>query len=146
ILTMGRTFKTMQSINEPVTVEDHNFSKKSKIKLIPSVYLLIDSNDSNTMLCSGQLTIFIRPEYFALDLDYLTICTYVPYQSAYSPMKRSMASLSEKFASITLPIDEYSMLCKLWSRDDIYSKPVTVYYVDQISQLFDDIDDIVIPI
>ncbi|CAG8831638.1 15006_t:CDS:2, partial [Gigaspora margarita] len=64
ISVVGCTFKTMQSINELVTVEDYDFLKGSKIKLIPSVYLLIDSNDSNTTLCSEQLTIFIWPEYF----------------------------------------------------------------------------------
>ncbi|CAG8834561.1 38678_t:CDS:2 [Gigaspora margarita] len=230
IPAVGCMFKTMQSINEPVTVEDHNFSKGSKMKLIPSVYLLIDPNDSNTTLRSGQLAIFIRPEYFigtsllihmanllslvndqdfasvllkendirpiwvllvdrgpdknpkhfkniieycnlfqALDLDYLTVRTYALYQSAYNLVERSIASLSEKLAGITLPIDEYGMyldsqenvvdeelaqrnfefsgnrLCELWSRDDIYGKPITVQYIDQISQPFDDIDDVVFP-
>ncbi|CAG8819797.1 18372_t:CDS:2, partial [Gigaspora margarita] len=184
IPVVGHTFKTIQLINELVTIEDYNFSKGSKIKLIPSVYLLIDPNDSNTMLRSGQLTIFIRPEYFvgtfllthmadllslvndqdfasvllkennirlviALDLDYLTVHTYVLYQSAYNPVEKSMASLSKKLAGITLPIDEYGMhldsqenivdkklaqhnfefsgnrLCELWTPD-------TVLLLDQI--------------
>ncbi|CAG8599805.1 2732_t:CDS:2, partial [Dentiscutata heterogama] len=30
-------------------------------------------------------------------------------------------------------------LCKLWNRDDIYGKPITVHYVDQISQPFGNI-------
>ncbi|CAG8552972.1 44977_t:CDS:2 [Gigaspora margarita] len=153
-----------------VTIENYNFSKRSKMKLIPSVYLLIDPNNSNTMFHFGQLTIFIRPEYFigksllthiadllslvneqyfvsvllkennvrliwvlfvnrgpnknpkhfkniieycnlfqALDLDYLTVCIHVLYQSAYNPVERIMASLAEKLAGITLPIDEYGM-------------------------------------
>ncbi|CAG8770970.1 8402_t:CDS:2, partial [Gigaspora margarita] len=230
IPVVGCTFKTIQSINEPVTVEDHDFPKGSKIKLILSVYLLIDPNNSNTILHSGRLAIIIRPEDFmgtsllthmtdllslvnnqdfasvllkennvgpiwvflvdrgpdknpkhfkniieycnllqALDLDYLTVRMHAPYQSAYNPVERSMASLSEKLAGITLPIDEYGVLldsqgnvvdeelawhnfefsgnrlCELWNRDDIYGKPVTVQYVNQISQPFDDIDDIVSP-
>ncbi|CAG8569541.1 15189_t:CDS:2 [Cetraspora pellucida] len=164
------------------------------MKLIPSVYLLINPNNSNTTFHSEQLAIFIRLEYFvntsslmhmpdllifvnnqdfapvllkenkALDLDYLTICTHAPYQSAYNSVKRSMAFLSEKLTGITLPIDEYGVhldsqknvvnkelaqynfefsenrLCELWNRDNIYDKPVTVYYVDQISQPFGDIN------
>ncbi|CAG8784125.1 5835_t:CDS:2 [Gigaspora margarita] len=132
ISIVGCTFKTIQSINKPITVEDHDFSKESKMKLIPSVYLLIDPNDLNTILRFGQLAIFIRPEYFvgtsllthmadllslvndqdfglvllkennALNLDYLTIHTYVLYQSAYNPVEKSMASLSKKLALLYL--------------------------------------------
>ncbi|CAG8798828.1 18963_t:CDS:2, partial [Gigaspora margarita] len=136
---VGHIFKTMQSTNEPVTIEDYDFLKESKMKLIPLVYLVIDPADSNTMLCSEQLAIFIRPEYFVstsssihmddllslvdnqefvsvllcknktLDLDYLTIHMHAPYQSAYNPVERSMAFLSEKLAGITLPVDEYGV-------------------------------------
>lgn len=222
IPAVGRTFKTIQSVNEPVTIEDHDFPKGNKMKLVPSVYLLIDPTDSNTALRTGQLAIFVRPEYFlntsslthmtdlltlinsqefasillkennvkpiwvllvdggpdenpkhlkniieysnlfrTLDLDYLTIRTHAPYQSAYNPVERSMASLSEKLAGITLPVDEYGVhldsqgnvvneelarrnfefsgkkLCEIWSRDQIYGRPVTVQYVDQSSKPFD---------
>ena len=34
------------------------------MKLIPSVYLVINLTDSNNILQTGQLSIFIRPEYF----------------------------------------------------------------------------------
>ena len=61
---VGRTFKTIQTVNEPVTVEDHDFPFGSKIKLIPSVYLIINPGDSSDTLRTGQLSIFIRPEYF----------------------------------------------------------------------------------
>src|SRR5206468_3063372 len=47
IPAVGRTFKTIQSINEPVTVEDHDFPTGSKMKLIPSVYLIINPADSS---------------------------------------------------------------------------------------------------
>ena len=50
--------------NEPVSVPDHDFLKASKHKLIPSVYLMINPNDTNDSLRSGKVRIFIRPEYF----------------------------------------------------------------------------------
>ncbi|CAG8796289.1 18542_t:CDS:2, partial [Gigaspora margarita] len=61
---VGRTFKTIQTINEPVLVADHDFLVSSKIKLILSVYLVIDPANSNNSLRLDQLAIFIRPEYF----------------------------------------------------------------------------------
>jgi hypothetical protein len=61
IPAVGRTFKTIQSVNEPVTVEDHDFPTGSKMKLIPSVYLIINPADSSNTLRTGQLSIFIRP-------------------------------------------------------------------------------------
>src|SRR6266536_3038762 len=45
----------------------------------------------------------------ALDLDYLTIRTHAPGQSAYNPVERSIASLSAKLASITLLIGEFGL-------------------------------------
>jgi hypothetical protein len=215
IPAVGRTFKTIQSVNEPVTVEDHDFPIGSKMKLIPSVYLVINPADSSNTLRTGQISIFIRPEYFvgtssathiadlesivanenfstlknedkvrpiwvllvdggsdenpkhmkniiqyahlfqSLDLDYLTVRTHAPGQSAYNPVERSMASLSEKLAGITLPIGEFGShlngqgnvideelarrnfeysgkkLRDIWKRDNIHGKPVTVEYIDQ---------------
>src|SRR5438128_9423670 len=64
IPAVGRTFKTMQTVSEPVSIEDHDFPTGSKMKLIPSVYLVIDPVDSNDALRSGQLAIFVRPEHF----------------------------------------------------------------------------------
>ncbi len=168
ISAVGRTFKTIQSVNEPVTVKDHDFPTGSKMKLISSVYLVINPADSSNTLRTGQLFIFIRPEYFirtsstthivdlesiisneefsstlkkegkvrpiwilivdggpdenlrhmknivqyahlfrTLDLDYLTVRTHAPGQSAYNLVERSMASLSAKLAGITLPIGEF---------------------------------------
>ncbi|CAB4476999.1 unnamed protein product [Rhizophagus irregularis] len=213
---VGRTFKTVQTVNEPVIIEDHDFPVGSKMKLIPSVYLTIDPTDSSNTLRTGKLSIFIRPEYFigtssethiadlesivsneefftiikkddevkpiwillvdsgpdenlkhmkniiqyahlfhALNLDYLTVRTHAPGQSAYNPVERGMASLSAKLASITLPVNEFSShldsqgnvideelarrnfefsgkrLCDIWRRDDIHGKPVTVEYIDK---------------
>ena len=43
----------------------------------------------------------------SLNLDYLTVRTHAPGQSAYNPVERSMASLSTKLAGITLPVDKF---------------------------------------
>ena len=42
-----------------------------------------------------------------LDLDYLTVRTHAPGQSAYNPVKRSMASLSGKLAGIVFNAFNY---------------------------------------
>jgi hypothetical protein len=47
---VGRTFHTLQSINEPTTIADHDFPMGSGQKLIPSVYLIINPNESNDEL------------------------------------------------------------------------------------------------
>ena len=54
----------MQTVNEPVSVPDHDFPKGAKHKLIPSVYLMINPDNTNDSLCSGKMRIVIRPEYF----------------------------------------------------------------------------------
>ncbi len=41
----------------------------------------------------------------AFDLDYLSIWTHAPGQSAYNPVERSMIMLFQKLAGITLPIE-----------------------------------------
>ncbi|PKB95475.1 hypothetical protein RhiirA5_385935 [Rhizophagus irregularis] len=215
---VGRTFKTIQTTNEPVSVPDHDFPKAAKHKLVPSVYLLINPSDTNDSLRSGKVRIFIRPEYFLstscethmvdlmsitkeenfrefthngdtvkpfwclltdggpdenprflanitkylllfkkLDLDYLTVRTHAPGQSAYNPVERSMASLSGKLAGVELNAFTYGnhlgsvegkititdrdlgrnnfrhageRLCELWSRDNINGHPVITTYVE----------------
>ena len=81
-----------------------------------------------------------------LDLDYLTIRTHAPGQSAYNPVERGMASLSGRLAGIELDAFAYGNhlgsidgkvniinkglgrqnfrhagehLCELWNRDSI---------------------------
>src|SRR2546421_12810914 len=43
----------------------------------------------------------------SLNLDYLTVRTHAPEQSAYNSVERSMASLFTKLAGITLPVDKF---------------------------------------
>jgi hypothetical protein len=60
---VGRTFRTLQSVNEPTTIADHDFPMGSGQKLIPSVYLIINPNESNDELRTGRLTMFIHPQW-----------------------------------------------------------------------------------
>jgi len=97
------------------------------------------------------------------DLDYLSVRTHAPGQSAYNPVERSMSILSQKLAGITLLIDKFGShlnsqgqvtdlelamknfryageaLCTLWKRNPIFGKPVIVQYTDQKNSLFNDI-------
>ncbi|PKB97763.1 hypothetical protein RhiirA5_432532 [Rhizophagus irregularis] len=61
IPAVGRTFKTIQSFQEPVTLPDHDFPVGMQQKLIPSIYLLINPHDTNDTFRNGQLSIFVRP-------------------------------------------------------------------------------------
>src|SRR6266498_411608 len=60
---VGRTFHILQSVNEPMTVADHDFPMGFRQKLIPSVYLIINLNESSDELRTGKLAIFIRPQW-----------------------------------------------------------------------------------
>ncbi|PKB94336.1 hypothetical protein RhiirA5_386722, partial [Rhizophagus irregularis] len=224
IPAVGRTFQTIQSFQEPVTLPDHDFPVGMQQKLIPSVYLLINPSDTNDTFRNGQLSIFVHPQYHVgtsssthmsdlnsliqdsqfdgilkingqikpiwillvdggpdenprhmknifqyckmfcnFDLDYLSVRTHAPGQSAYNPVERSMSTLSQKLAGITLPIDKFGShlnsqgqvtdlelamknfryageaLCTLWKRDPIFGKPVIAQYTDQKNSPFDDI-------
>ena len=226
IPAVGRTFKTVQSVNEPVTIADHDFPMSTKQKLIPLVYLLINPSDSSKTLRTGHMSIVVRPEYFVEtssrtymadlikiihskqfkettkceektksiwvlivdggpdenlkhlknifeysklfkkeDLDYLTVRTHAPGQSAYNPVERSMATLSEKLAGISFPIDHFSShlnsqgkvvdddlayknfryagerLCDIWKRDLIHEKNIICEYIDQHSNPFEEEND-----
>ncbi|CAB4437176.1 unnamed protein product [Rhizophagus irregularis] len=60
---VGRTFRTLQSVHEPVGVADHDFPLGSGQKLVPSVYLMMKPNESNDELRTGQLAIFVRRQW-----------------------------------------------------------------------------------
>ncbi|CAG8825140.1 1590_t:CDS:2, partial [Cetraspora pellucida] len=151
----GKTFKAIQSANEPTTLPDHDFPVGSKQKLIPSVYLLIDPNNTNDTLRSSQLSIYICLQYeietsamtHMSDLQSLVnnshfdnrlkvdnkirpiwVLTVDGSQSAYNPVERSMAPLSNRLAGIVLPVDHYGF--HLNSQDPIFGKPVITEYVD----------------
>ncbi|EXX58145.1 hypothetical protein GLOIN_2v1783204 [Rhizophagus irregularis DAOM 181602=DAOM 197198] len=60
---VGQTFRTLQSVHEPVGVADYDFPLGSGQKLVPSVYLMMKPNESNDELRTGQLAIFVRRQW-----------------------------------------------------------------------------------
>ncbi|CAG8837658.1 15956_t:CDS:1, partial [Cetraspora pellucida] len=64
IPAVGRTFQTIQSIAEPIELEDHDFPIGISQKLVPSVYLIINLADSNDTMRTGQLAIYVRPQWY----------------------------------------------------------------------------------
>ena len=97
------------------------------------------------------------------NLDYLTIRTHAPRQSKYNPIERDMATLSEKLAGITLPIDHFrthlntqgkvinpklalqnfryagEALCDIWHRDLIFERSVNAQYVEELANPFENL-------
>ncbi|CAI2196407.1 15115_t:CDS:1, partial [Funneliformis geosporum] len=63
IPAVGRTFRTLQSVHEPVCVADYDFPAGYEQKLILSVYLMIKLNELNDDLRTGQLAIFVRCQW-----------------------------------------------------------------------------------
>ncbi len=59
---VGRIFQTLQSINEPVSVANHDFPIGCRQKLIPSIYLIIKPNELKDELRTGQLAIFTHSQ------------------------------------------------------------------------------------
>ncbi|CAG8852893.1 44563_t:CDS:1, partial [Gigaspora margarita] len=101
-----------------------------------------------------------------LNLDYLSVRTHAPGQSAFNPVERSMSTLSGKLAGIVLPIDNFGShldsvgnimdnnlairnfqyagerLCELWQRDKIHGKNVIVKYIANETDLFNETSNI----
>ncbi|CAJ0852650.1 2716_t:CDS:2 [Entrophospora sp. SA101] len=97
------------------------------------------------------------------DLDYLTVRTHAPGQSKYNPVERGMATLSGKFAGITLPIDHFGThlntqgkvinpdlalqnfryageaLCNIWRHDLIFRKSVDAQYIEELVNPFENL-------
>ncbi|CAB4461237.1 unnamed protein product [Rhizophagus irregularis] len=101
-LLLGRTFKTIQTTNEPVSVPDHDFPKAAKHKLVPSHVLRNSYGGSHVNTKEENFREFTHNGDTETDLDYLTVRTHAPGQSAYNPVERSMASLSGKLAGVEL--------------------------------------------
>ncbi|RGB32785.1 hypothetical protein C1646_762499 [Rhizophagus diaphanus] len=109
-------------------VKNKNFSNtlKKEDKVRPIWVLFVDSGpDENSKYMKNIIQ--YAHLFRSLDLDYLTVRTHAPGQSAYNPVERSIASLSEKLASITLPIEEFGS--HLNSQEN---------YVDQEKNPFDE--------
>ena len=80
------------------------FNYKGKVK--PLWILLVDGGPDENPRHLKNVNQYCKL-FRHLNLDYLTIRTHAPGQSAYNPVERSMATLSKKVAGITLPIDNF---------------------------------------
>jgi hypothetical protein len=131
-------------------------------KIKPIWILLVDGGPDENPRHMKNIYQYCRM-FRAFDLDYLSIRTHAPGQSAYNPVERSMSTLSQKLAGITLPINKFGshlnsqgqvvdselamknfryageILCTLWERDPIFGKPVTTQYIDHKNTPFNDV-------
>jgi len=122
----------------------------------PFWYLLTDGGlDENPQFLANILKYLLL--FKKHDLDYLTVRTHAPGQSAYNPVERSMSTLSGKLAGIELDvfvfgkhlgsidgkvsIKDKDLACRnfkhagerlyeLWRRDNINGHPVITTYVE----------------
>ncbi|CAG8761909.1 1519_t:CDS:2 [Gigaspora margarita] len=125
IPAVGRTFCTLQSVSELVQLPDHDFACGSGQKLILSVYLIINPNEENNDLRTGQsigtssithmedlISLVSDNQYSEAlktnnEIKPIWILLVNGGQSKYNPVERSMATLSGKLAGIVLPINHF---------------------------------------
>ncbi|GET56001.1 hypothetical protein GLOIN_2v1783204 [Rhizophagus irregularis DAOM 181602=DAOM 197198] len=160
IPAVGRTFSTVQSQNQPVSISDHDFPVSSKHKLIPSVYLVIDPTDTNGSMRSERLAIFasfLDNNNMHRPILVLLVDGGPDENSRHLKNIKEychMASLSEKLAGITLSHDKYGnhlrngkviddnltrrnfaysgkTLCELWKKDHINGHSVYAEYISE---------------
>ncbi|CAG8684348.1 8458_t:CDS:2 [Gigaspora margarita] len=129
IATKAHHHPTWISVDSVSHTETH---EHPDIHYFPLVYLIINPNESNNELRTGQLTIFVHCQWslgtsllthiqdlesLTLDPQYDTalktgreiqpVWDKCPGQSKYNPIERRMVTLSGKLASVVLPIDHF---------------------------------------
>ncbi|CAB4439850.1 unnamed protein product [Rhizophagus irregularis] len=144
----------MADLESIVSNEEFSVTIKKNGQVRPIWILLVDGGPYENPKHMKNIIQYAHL-FRSLDLDYLTVRTHAPGQSAYNPVERSMASLSAKLAGITLPIGEFgshlnsqgnvvdeelarknfeysgNRLCDIWKRDDIHGKSVIVEYINE---------------
>ncbi|CAG8710987.1 429_t:CDS:2, partial [Gigaspora margarita] len=123
ISTVGRTFKTIQTINEPISVANYNFPVSSKMKPYPplsrqSAYNPIEHSMASLSEKLAGITLLI--DEFGSHLD-----------SQEKVVNEDLARKNFEFAG--------KSLCDIWERDNIHGRPVITEYINQIKQLFTEI-------
>ncbi len=116
----------IQISNEPVSVPDHDFPVGSKHKLIPSVYLLIDPNNTNDSLRFRKMRIFIRPEYFlstSSETHMIDLITIVK-EEAYNEFTHYEGSVKPIWCLLTDggPDENPQFLANIWKYMLIFKK------------------------
>ncbi|PKB92170.1 hypothetical protein RhiirA5_445748 [Rhizophagus irregularis] len=98
----------MQDLENLTLDPKYNDVLKTNEEIRPIWVLLVDGGlDKNPRHLKNIKTYCHFFQKF--DLDYLTVQTHASGQSKYNPVERGMATLSEKLASITLPIDHFRL-------------------------------------
>ncbi|CAB4430947.1 unnamed protein product [Rhizophagus irregularis] len=102
------TSSTTHIIDLNSLIQDSHFDEILKIDghIKPIWIILVDGSLDKNSRHMKVIYQYCRM-FCAFDLDYLSIRTHAPGQSAYNPVEHSMTTLSQKLASITLPIDKY---------------------------------------
>ncbi|CAI2197718.1 6770_t:CDS:2, partial [Funneliformis geosporum] len=89
-----------------ISNEEFSTTLKKEVKVRPIWILLVDGGPNENSKHMKNIIQYAHL-FHALELNYLTICTHTPDQSAYNLVECSMASLFAKLAVITLPVGEF---------------------------------------
>ncbi|CAG8493551.1 21802_t:CDS:2 [Cetraspora pellucida] len=123
-------------------MNNSSFNNMLKVdnKIRPIWVLLVDENPDENSHYLKNISHYCDI-FCSFDLNYLIIRTHAPGYSAYNLVKRSIASLSTKLASIVLPVNKYGTYLDSQSKkwDKIFEKPVMAKYIDMINILILDI-------
>ena len=135
---------------------------KANGQIRPIWILLVDGGPDENPRHLKNIKVYCQL-FKKFDLDYLSVRTHAPGQFKYNPVERGMMTLSEKLASVTLPIDHFrkhldlqgkvmnpelaaqnfqyagEILCNLWSRDSIFRKYVDTQYVGTFTNPFENL-------
>ena len=149
----------MQDLESLVANSRYTDTLKANGQIRPIWILLVDGGPDENPRHLKNIKVYCQL-FKKFDLDYLSIRTHAPGQSKYNPVERGMATLSEKLAGITLPIDHFrkhldsqgkvtnpelaaqnfqyaeEILCNLWSHDSIFRKYVDTQYVGTFTNPF----------
>ncbi|PKB98225.1 hypothetical protein RhiirA5_431713 [Rhizophagus irregularis] len=140
IAAVGRTFKTIQATNEPVSIPDYDFSKAIKHKLIPSVYLLINPSDKGPFHEFTHNEDSVKPFWCLLTDAGIELDAF-----AYG---KHLESINGKVTIVNEDLGRHNFrhagerLCELWEHDKINGHPVIITYVEKHDRSdFLDIED-----
>ncbi|CAG8832599.1 15561_t:CDS:2 [Gigaspora margarita] len=158
ILAVGRTFRTLQSVSEPVQLPDHDFACERQVAIFVRPQWSIGTSsithmeDLISLVSDNQYSEALKTNN---EIKPIWILLVNGGQSKYNPVERSMATLSGKLAGIVLPINHFgkhldsqgniidtnlaaqnfnyakTMLCDIWRCDPIFGKHVNATYVDK---------------
>src|SRR6266540_6709924 len=96
----------MQDLKSLASNSQYNDVLKTNGTIRPIWILLVDGGSDENLRHLKNIKAYCQL-FKKFDLDFLSVRTHVLEQSKYNSVKRGMATLSNKLAGITLPIDHY---------------------------------------